>query len=175
MIKPEFRTEILFEANEDLMEFVHACKERGFKNNDSLERMNFFATIKGGGCWFATYDEDKIVGVSGLHKFKDGYRALYRGCQLYSIPGGLSRNHMNCWMFKYHLPLAIDIVNREPIYITTNTENDASGSMLRLNRLYYILEKNGIVSHVSKEQVRGVEQNIWLLNQEKYCKVRGEA
>jgi hypothetical protein len=47
--------------------------------------------------------------------------------------------------------------------------------MLRLNRLYYILEKNGIVSHVSKEQVRGVEQNIWLLNQEKYLKVRGEA
>lgn len=172
MIKPEFRTEIIFEASEKLIEFVDACKEKGFKNNESLERMNFFKTIRDGGMWMITYDKENIVGVSGLHKFLDGYRALYRGCQLYSIPGGLTKNHMNCWMFKYHLPLVIDMVCGDPIYITTNTENDASGSMLRLNRLYHILEKNGLVSHVSKSMVRGVEQNVWLLNNKEYMKAR---
>ena len=109
-----------------------------------------------------------------MHPFRDGWRALYRGAQLYSIPGGLSRNHMNCWMFKYHLPLVIDFAGDDPIYITTNTENDASGSMLRLNKLYHILEENGIVDHVSYEEVFGVKQNIWKLNNDAYLKARGD-
>lgn len=168
------KTELLFGANEALLEFIHECDKLGFKNNNSFEAMNFFKTIEDRGIWFATYVNDKIVGISGLHGFKDGYRALYRGAQLYSRPGGLSRNHMNCWMFYYHLPSAIDLVNGEPIYITTNTDNDASGSMLRLNKLYFILEKNGIVDHISNEEVFGVNQNIWKLNKERYLEVRGE-
>jgi hypothetical protein len=167
-------TQLLLEANEDLMDFISECGVRGYKNNDSLDVMNFFKTIRNGGCWFVTYDNGKIVGVSGIHKFKDGYRALYRGAQLYSRPGGLSRNHMNCWMFYYHLPMVIDLVGDSPIYITTNTQNDASGTMLRLNKLYFILEKNGLVDHQSKEIVFDVEQNIWKLNKEKYLLARGE-
>ena len=168
------KTELLFEANEALLEFIRECDKLGFKNNNSFCSMNFFETIKEGGTWFTTSVDDKIVGISGLHKFKDGYRALYRGAQLYSRPGGLTRNHMNCWMFYYHIPLVIDLVQGEPIYITTNTDNDASGSMLRLNKLYYILEKNGIVDHISNEEVFGVNQNIWKLNKERYLEVRGE-
>jgi hypothetical protein len=168
------KTELLFGANEALLEFIRECDKLGFKNNNSFCSMNFFETIENRGIWFATYVDDKIVGISGLHEFKDGYRALYRGAQLYSRPGGLTRNHMNCWMFYYHLPIAIDLVNGEPIYITTNTDNDASGSMLRLNKLYYILEKNGLVEHISNEEVFGVNQNIWKLNKERYLEVRGE-
>lgn len=167
------KTELLFEANEQLLEFIRECKKLKFKNNDSFDSMNFFETIKNGGAWFTTSVDNKIVGLSGLHKFKNGYRALYRGAQLYSRPGGLSRNHMNCWMFYYHLPMVIDLVNGAPIYITTNTDNDASGSMLRLNKLYYILEKNRIVEHISNEKVYGVNQNIWKLNAERYFEVRG--
>lgn len=168
-------TQILKDVNYELKSFIEECRDRGFKNNDSLNAMNFYKTLNEGGAWFATYDDKRMVAISGLHKFKDGWRALYRGCQLYSIPGGLSKNHMNCWMFKYHLPIVIDLVGNDPIYITTNTDNDASGSMLRLNRLYYILEKNSLVNHVSKEIVFSVEQNIWKLNKEKYMEVRGEA
>ena len=167
-------TNLLFDTSPALIEFINECDKLGFKNNNSLEAMNFKKTIEDRGIWFATYVNDKIVGISGLHGFRDGYRALYRGAQLYSRPGGLSRNHMNCWMFYYHLPAAIDLVNGEPIYITTNTDNDASGSMLRLNKLYYILEKNGLVDHVSNEEVFGVNQNIWKLNKERYLEVRGE-
>lgn len=167
-------TSLLFGTSPALIEFINECDKLGFKNNNSLEAMRFEETIENRGIWFATYVDDKIVGISGLHGFKDGYRALYRGAQLYSRPGGLSRNHMNCWMFYYHLPIVIDLVNGEPIYITTNTDNDASGSMLRLNKLYYILEKNGLVEHVSNEEVFGVNQNIWKLNNKKYLEARGE-
>lgn len=168
------KNDILTSATEELLEFIDECSKLGFKNNDSLDVMNFFNTIKDGGTWFATYVDNKIVGISGVHKFRDGYRALYRGCQLHSISGGLTRNHMNCWMFKYHLPIAIDLVNGDPIYITTNTDNDASGSMLRLNKLYHVLEKNGLVTKVGCEEIRGVNQNIWLLNNKRYLEARGE-
>ena len=80
---------------------------------------------------------------------------------------------MNCWMFYYHLPIVIYSTD-DPIYITTNINNDASGKMGRLNKLYYILERNGLVDLVSTEEVFGVDQNIWLLNVDRYLEVRGE-
>lgn len=168
------RTELLFEVTPELLEFIQECNKRGFKNNSSLEVMRFNEILEDSGLWFATYVDNKIVGVSGLHRFKDGYRALYRGAQLYPRPGGLSKNHMNCWMFYYHLPIVIDLVNAKPIYITTNTDNDASGSMLKLNKIYHILEKNGLVDLVSNEEVFGVNQNIWKLNNVRYLELRGE-
>ena len=168
------KTELLFKETDALIEFIRECDKLGFKNNNSLRTMKFFRTLEEGGAWFTTSVNDKIVGLSGMHKFKDGYRALYRGAQLYSRPGGLTRNHMNCWMFYYHLPMVIDLIGSDPIYITTNTDNDASGSMLRLNKLYYILEKNGIVDHISNEEIFGVNQNVWKLNNERYLEVRGE-
>ena len=39
------KTELLFGANEALLEFIHECDKLGFKNNNSLEAMNFFKTI----------------------------------------------------------------------------------------------------------------------------------
>lgn len=169
MIKTQRLTTVTYE----LKAFIEECKERGFKNNDSLDSMKWQRTLDQGGAWFATYDGSHIVGLSGVHPFRDGYRALFRGCQLYSIPGGLTKNHMNCWMFKYHLPYVIYSTDK-PIYITTNTVNDASGSMVRLDRLYKILERRGIVDHVSKEMLNGVEQNIWKLNVDTYLEVRGD-
>ena len=80
---------------------------------------------------------------------------------------------MNCWMFYYHLPLVGEIIDG-PVYITTNTDTDASGKMLKLNKLYSILEKKGIVDFISKEEVFYVEQNIWKLNLETYFKLRPE-
>ena len=167
-------TKNIYGVTPALTVFINECSRLGYKNNDSLERMNFYRTLNtGGGKWFVTLVDDKIVGMSGVHKFRGGVRALYRGAQLYSRPGGLSKNHMNCWMFYYHLPLVIESTT-EPIYITTNTENDASGSMLRLNKLYYILEKRGVVDHISEEELFGVNQNIWKLNKQRYIEVRGE-
>mgnify|MGYP006906284702 CR=1 FL=1 len=155
----------------DLMKFIDECKALGFKNNDSLESMCFDEAE----VWFATYDNKNIVGLSGMHKFKDGWRALFRGAQLYPIPGGLSKNHMNCWMFYYHLPFVIDFVHPSPIYITTNIDNDASGYMTRLDKLYHILQQKGIVDHISTEHLRGVNQNIWRLNVNVYEEVRSNA
>lgn len=163
----------LHKVTPDFEAFVSKCASLGFKNNESLKELRWDWVLEEGQ-WFVTYDNNQIVGLSGVHPFKDGVRALYRGAQLYSIPGGLTRNHMNCWMFYYHLPLVIDLYNNVPIYITTNTDRDRSGKMLRLNKLYYLLEKKGIVSLTSTEQVFNAMQNVWKLNTEQYLKLRPE-
>ena len=126
---------------------MQSCDKLGYNNNNSLKAMKFTWCLGLGGKWFVTYNKEKIVGISGVHPWRNGVRALFRGAQLYSIPGGLSRNHMNCWMFKYHLPLVIDMYKDKNIYITTNMDNDASGKMLKLNKLYFVLEKSNLVLH----------------------------
>lgn len=157
--------------NDDLQEFMQSCDKLGYNNNNSLKAMKFTWCLGLGGKWFVTYNKEKIVGISGVHPWRNGVRALFRGAQLYSIPGGLSRNHMNCWMFKYHLPLVIDMYKDKNIYITTNMDNDASGKMLKLNKLYFVLEKSNLVSHQGIDTVMGIPQNIWKLNVPVYLDV----
>ena len=61
------------------------------------------------GMWYATYTEDKIISLTGIHPFKDGYRALYRGAQLSPRPvKGLNRYQMQSWGIYAHLPLQIE-------------------------------------------------------------------
>ena len=73
------------------------------------------------------------------------------------------------------MPFVIDFVHPSPIYITTNIDNDASGYMTRLDKLYHILQQKGIVDHISTEHLRGVNQNIWRLNVNVYEEVRSNA
>ena len=168
------KTITLDTATPELMEFISECDKLGFKNNNSLEAMRIEWCVDNGGTWFATFDKDKIVGISGVHPFWDGVRALFRGCQLYSIPGGLTKNHMNCWMFKYHLPLVIDMYWHKPIFVTTNINNDASGKMIKLNKLYNHLSKKGFYDHLGDWLIYEVQQNVWELNTDFYTKVRDE-
>lgn len=157
----------------DLEHFIHRCDQMGYKNNNSLKAMKFEWCLENGGEWYASYDKNSIVGISGIHPFKDGWRALFRGAQLYSIPGGLSKMHMNCWMFRDHLPIAIKYFGNKPLYITTNVDNDASGKMLKLNKLYQNhLAKHNIVEHLGQEEVFYTEQNVWKLNIEQYTSIR---
>ena len=79
---------------------------------------------------------------------------------------------MNCWMWYYHLPMVIMMYPDKPIYITTNIDNDASGKMLRLNKLYYHLEKKGFVTLESTEKVFNAMQNVWKLDVDRYLDLR---
>lgn len=164
-------TKPIFEVTPKLETFIEECDKLGYKNNNSLNALRFNWVLEEG-LWLETSVDGKMVGISGVHEFKDGVRALYRGAQLYSIPGGLTKNHMNCWMFYYHLPIVIKMYGDRPIYVTTNIDNDASGKMLKLNRLYDILAKKGFYDLVSTEEIFGVQQRVWKLNPDIYWKYR---
>ena len=58
------------------------------------------------------------------------------------------------------------------IYITTNTENDASGKMNRIDKTFFHLEKLELVKNLGTSEVFGVNQNTWILNINKYNEIR---
>lgn len=155
----------------DVLTFANKCNSKGFMNNNSLATMKWDWCLENG-TWFATYKDKTIISISGIHTFKDGYRALFRGAQLESKPVGLNRYHMQSYCFADQLPLQIKYANGSPIYITTNVENDASGKMTRIDKLFHHLQKECIVEHVCKEEVFYTLQNVWKLDAERYNEIR---
>lgn len=164
-------TKQIYSASDELLKFTQECDRLGYTNNNSLEAMKF-NWCRDTGAWFATYENNRIISVSGIHTFKDGYRALFRGAQLHSRPIGINKHHMQSYCFHSQLPLQIKYAGPKPIYITTNVNTDASGKMTRIDRTFKLLERTGLVDYVGSEEVFYVQQNIWQLNVEQYISTR---
>ncbi len=141
--------------------------------------MKFDWCIAEGGAWFATYENNKIISVSGIHPWLNGWRVLFRGAQTKARNSGLSKHHMQSYCFHSQMPLQIEYAKereRYPedlcIYITTNTETDQSGKMLRINKTFNLLERTGLVKNMGRAEAYHVIQNVWLLDVEKYTEIR---
>lgn len=156
-------------------DFVAQCKLLGYENNSSLELMKWQWCLDKGGMWYGTedYTGSSLVSITGIHPFKDGYRALFRGAQLWPRKvQGLNRYQMQSWGIYDHLPLQIDYAAGKPIYITTNISNDASGRMNRIHKSFSIMEKGGMVEYLGDENIYYTMQSIWKLNIDKYFQIR---
>jgi hypothetical protein len=156
----------------ELLSFIDECDDLNYTNNSSLKALKFEWCLNTGGMWYATADQNKIISLSGIHPFKDGYRVLFRGAQLYPRPIGINRYHLQSHCWYYQLPLQLEFAKAKPVYITTNIENDASGKMTRIDKTFHHLAKSKIVSHVTAEEVFYTLQNVWLLNKENYNAIR---
>lgn len=172
-------TKQLTVVDDTLYRFLQQCGEHGYKNNDTLESLKFDWCIDIGGAWFATYKDNEIISLSGIHPWANGWRALFRGVQIEARPIGLNRHHMQSYCFYSQLPLqmkfafgnTIDISN-DFVYITTNTETDASGKMTRINKTFYHLERLGLVKNLGEHEIYNVNQNTWILNIDTYNEIR---
>jgi len=165
-------TERITQPNSALMYFINQCKQRGYKNNNSLQAMKWDWCLENG-AWFATYNElDEIISISGIHRWEDGYRALFRGAQIQTRLCGLNRHHMQSYCFADQLPLQIEHAGVYPIYITTNLENDTSGRMNRVDKMFHKLALQKLVTFVERKEVFYTEQNVWKLNVRNYLAVR---
>ena len=167
-------TKELIHITEELIQFINQCKKLNYKNNVSLALMKWDWCLKEGGAWFATSDDTgKIISVSGIHPFKDGYRALFRGAQLERRPvKGLNRYQMQSWGIYDHLPLQISYANGKPIYITTNVTHDASGRMNRIHNSFKAMAKGGMIDFIGDEEIFHTQQSVWQLNIAEYFKIR---
>jgi hypothetical protein len=167
-------------ADKDLPLVEEFCREstiRGFNNNTSLKAMKYHWCLEQGGAWFGTFKEDKIISLSGIHPFKDGWRAMFRGAQFEGRRIGLNRYQMTSYSLHSQLPLEVEYAERKstrgvPIYVTTNIKHDASGNANRVHKLFVELGKLGVFSHHSDEEIFNTLQSIWKLNREKYYDVR---
>ena len=163
----------------ELENFLKTCEAKGFNNNSTLEDMKFDWCLEQGGMWYATYVDDRMVSVSGIHPWANGWRALFRGVQTESKKIGQNRHHMQSYCFHSQLPYQIDYASSKEkdlnnlfIYITTNTEHDASGKMNRIDKTFYHLEKIDLVKNLGVSEIFSVNQNTWILNVEKYNEIR---
>lgn len=167
-----YYTEELTEVTPALEDFIAQCTLFGYKNNSSLKELRWDWCLEGG-MWYATYTGNTIVSLTGIHPFKDGYRALYRGAQLWSRPmKGLNRYQMQSWGIYDHLPLQIEFAKGKPLYITTNINKDNSGRMNRIHKSFTAMEKGGMVSYVGDEQIFNAMQSVWQLNTDRYFEIR---
>ena len=167
-------TERVQELNPAVQEFIFKCSLKGFKNNSSLKEMRWDWCLEEG-AWYATYDNDfnHIIAMTGIHPFKDGYRALYRGAQLSPRPiKGLNRYQMQSWGIYAHLPLQIEFAKGKPLYITTNTDRDNSGRMNRIHNSFSAMARGKMVEWICNEQVFKSWQSIWKLNVDRYFEIR---
>lgn len=165
-------TKQIHHVSEELLLFTDRCRKLKYKNNESIVAMKWQWCLDTGGAWFATYKNNKIISLSGIHPFEDGYRALFRGAQLESRPCGLNKYHMQSYCFAEQLPMQIDFAGVYPIYITTNVEHDASGKMNRVNKLFHKLAYYKIVEFVERKEVFYTDQNIWRLNIGRYNRIK---
>ena len=166
----------IFEPDEQLMEFINECGHLKYTNNNSLKAMKFDFCLENG-AWFVVEEDNHYVSVAGIHTFLDGYRALFRGAQIKQRISGLNKYHMTSYPFGEILPYQIQYVqeidSNAPIYITTNVENDSSGKMNKIHRLFCMLSDHGIIEEYIKEAViYHVNQTVWKLNVQRYYEVR---
>jgi hypothetical protein len=166
-------TKSITQRSPGLDDYITQCGLLGFKNNSSLKLMKWNWCLNIGGTWHATYDNQTIVSVTGIHPFKDGYRALFRGAQLgQRRVNGLNRYQMQSWGIYDHLPLQIEYADNKPVYITTNVSNDASGRMNRIHNSFKQMAKGDMVDYIGDETIFNTEQSIWRLNNDKYFEIR---
>jgi len=160
------------DAVDDVVVFANKCSQRGFMNNADLKAMKWEWCLENG-AWFATYKDNNIISITGVHKFKDGYRALFRGAQLETRPvAGLNRYQMQSYGMCDHLPLQIEFANGLPVYITTNITNDESGRMNRIHKSFSVMAKSDMLTHIGDEDVFYVQQSIWQVNVDRYFEIR---
>tara|TARA_B100000085_G_scaffold70905_1_gene63562 strand:- start:1215 stop:1739 length:525 start_codon:yes stop_codon:yes gene_type:complete len=167
-----YYTEELKQVTPALEDFIEQCTLLGWKNNSSLKELRWEWCLEGG-MWYATYNDDKIISLTGIHPFKDGYRALYRGAQLSPRPiKGLSRYQMQSWGIYDHLPLQIEFAKGKPLYITTNIDKDNSGRMNRIHKSFTAMAKGGMVDYIDDEKIFNALQSVWKLNVNRYFEIR---
>lgn len=165
----------LFSLTPMLADFMDKCDKLGYTNNNSLTAMKFDWCRENDGSWWATVKDNKIVSVSGVHQFLDGYRALYRGAQIETRPfTGLNKYQMQNYAFVDHLPKQIEWADGKPVYITTSPHNDKdrSGKMSRVHRSAEVLAKQGVFVYIKDDTLFNVPQAVWQVNVEKYNEIR---
>lgn len=166
------QTKRLYTPDDSVMDYISECENRGFKNNSSLKAMKWDWCLENG-AWYGTSVNDKLVSISGIHKFEDGYRGLFRGAQLETRPiNSLTRYQMQSYCISEQLPKQIEFAGGHALYITTNVSNDASGRMNRIHRSFSVMAKGGMVEYMGDSEIFHTWQSIWRLNIDRYFEIR---
>lgn len=169
----------------DLIAFSSMCREEGYKNNETIDKVKLGWCLKNGGQFLLTYLDDVLVSVSGCHPLPEvddkTFRILFRGATLpyaQNYLGIMNKHHMNSIPFFYHVPMHVEWAKKQgatQFAISTNWENPNIPSMEKSHRAFQVLERRELVTCLVDEiELFNTKQTLWKLNLEKYFTIREE-
>ena len=166
-----------------LHEFCTACKDLGYKNNESFQAIKLDKMKLPYGQFFIGLDKNKIFTLAGIHHLPElhphAWRCLFRGAQLPGYTPEWSTNpfksiiHISHLLY-YQILLIKEIDPNAEFYISTNVNNDTGAKSFRMNKtIMPKIEKMGICNLHSKNiDLFNVRQNIWKIDVNEYIRQR---
>tara|TARA_Y100001949_G_C15959272_1_gene318467 strand:+ start:304 stop:837 length:534 start_codon:yes stop_codon:yes gene_type:complete len=149
--------------------FCDKCNNLGYTNNSSFKAMKL-EWCKDWGEYYCAIKNNEIIAVGGCHPLpqisKNGWRILFRGCELPKISPykGLNKGNWNTITWRDFIPVFIKNCPTDELYITTNISNEHSGKALRNHKLITLLAKQDLLNKVCDTILYDTEQTIWKLN-----------
>ncbi len=163
-----------------LKEFCKVCATKGYRNNTDFGRLKLNKIIPPYGQYWVVKRDNKIICLSGCHKFPEiddtSYRILFRAVGL-ETRTGLSRYHFNSLPFYWHVRPQVEWIKKqggERFFITTQTDegSDVSGKMFRMDKVMHLLEKQGILKLETILKIGYTKEHVWELNYNEYLSKR---
>mgnify|MGYP003389325679 CR=1 FL=1 len=135
-------------------EFCIKCKKLNYVNNQSLESMKWKWNKV---TWFGHFIEDKIVSLSGVHDFLDGYRVMFRGATL----PGVSNKFLNVDQAHVQMNYINNIHDKSIFYFTLNVSNNTGSKSNRLRKWVHTGRCWPGSAYIRTQEIYGVDQEIW--------------
>lgn len=136
-------------------QFCINCANLNYTNNSSLKAMKWHDKSI---IWYCHYKDYRIVSLSGIQPFEDGYRICFRGATL----PGISNKILN----KEQAIQGMKDLGSHNYYVTTNVENNHTFGV----RLSRAMKKGKIwkAKIVDVKKVYNVMQEIWKIENKYY-------
>lgn len=155
----------------ELFTFAECCKLQNMKNNDSISSMKIGKW--GVEAWWCTWVDNKIISISGCHKFDtyevDCWRLMVRTATLKEYRGrapGNFRQIKNDFNWGFILPYQIEYARSKGakrLIFTTNCNVEGDSNSYRTNKVISnVLEPQGLVKLLqSNVEIYYTKQNVW--------------
>ena len=154
--------------------FCYECKQLGWVNNSSIDKMRWNKVYRTGGAFLAGVVDDAIVSVAGYCPLPEidnnAWRIFYRSATLpnYGLNRGLHRGTGP--RGRMYIERFIETLPNSELYITTNIENESYKQILRYHK-HLELEssmKDSYISKLCETIIDNTNQAVWKLDVEKY-------
>lgn len=167
---------------QDLIRFCEECESSGLYNNSNFQKLKIG---KWGEYeqWFVVYHKDKIISMSGAHRFthmgEHTYNVLYRLATLPEFRNHahphITRRFAHDFGFGRMLPFAVEWAlskGAETIIASVNSpdeikDNTSSGKFYEACRKYLLSDRGpkGWFELIERDyELYGTKQDIWKLN-----------
>jgi hypothetical protein len=107
--------------------------------------------------WFGHFIDDRIVSLSGVHEFLDGYRVMFRGATL----PGVSNKILNKTQAYAQMDYINNIHDKSIFYFTLNTSNNTGAKSNRLRKWVHTGRGWPGSTYIRTQEVYGEDQEIW--------------